>query len=160
MVVHAGQAAGVVAGLRGGVADVGGGEPAGRVAADQEVLHLGADVEVHVGLAQYRLEDHARSEGPGCAADVRVAVDEGEAVADPGQGCVRRRVGHRDQVGVAGRLPDRTHGETGEPDAVGLEGLGGLDGDELGAGLAGEVDEQGEEEGDVVGAGTGGQILI
>ena len=53
VVVHAGQAAGVVAGLRGGrrAASAGASRPFG-VAADQEVLHLGADVEVQVGPPQ------------------------------------------------------------------------------------------------------------
>ena len=52
VVVHPGDAAGVVAGLRGGVGGVGGGQAAVGVAAQQEVLDLGADPRLEAGVGR------------------------------------------------------------------------------------------------------------
>ncbi len=161
VLVHAGEAAGVVAGALGGVLGVGRAECAVRAALDEEVLDLGADLELQAQLGGSRellAEDDPGREGPRCALDVRVAVHDRQPRPQEGHRHVGRRVGDGDEVGVLGFLPHGADGIAGEAHAVGLQLLDRLDRDELGARLAGEVDEQGEDELDAVRAGLRGQI--
>ena len=149
MVVHPGDAAGVVAGLRGGVGGVGDREAAVGVAVQQEVLHLGADPRLEAGVGgalDERLEDDARRVGPRLAVDVRVAVHDGEAVLDERDRRERRRVRNGHQVRVFGFLADRADGVAGEADALGGQQVDGLDRDQLRARLSAQVDEQREDE--------------
>jgi hypothetical protein len=154
VVEHAGDAAGVVAGLGAVVALVGGGDPALLVLVEQEVLDLRADLadEAVLGEAGDRLlQDDPRRVRPRLAVHVRVAVHDREALPDERDRGVGVEVGDRDQVGVLRALPDEAGGEAREPELPVLQLVGGGRRDELGAGLPVQVHEQGEDEPDAVG---------
>ena len=149
VVVHPGDAAGVVTRLVGGVGGVGGRQAAVGVAVQQEVLDLGADPRLEPGVGgtlDQRLEDDPRCVRPRLAVDVRVAVHDRQPVLDERDRGERRRIGDRHQVGVFGLLADRADGVPGEADALGGQQLDGLDRDQLGARLPAQVDEQREDE--------------
>ena len=145
----AGQRAHVVAGEVERVELVGDLDPPVLGAADQEVLELGADLQL-VARAPRRAgqrvaQDRARAERPLLALDRDVA-GEPRDVRLPGQDRQRRRVRHRDHVGIVRSLADVAGGEPGEPGAVGQQVVDVVGGDELGARLAVHVDELGEQE--------------
>ena len=149
MVVHPGDAARVVARLRGGVVGVGGGEGAVGVALQEEVLDLGTDPRLVAGIGgalDQRLEDDAGCVGPRRALDVRVAMHDRQPLLDEGDRGEGGGIRDRHKVGVLGLLAHGADGVSGESDAVGGEHVDGLDGHQLGAGLTPQVDEEGEQE--------------
>ena len=160
VLVHAGDAAGVVAGAGRIVAGVGGAQRPVVVPVHQEVLHLGAHLGLHALLLQPRqgaLEDDPRRVGPRLTVDVRIAVDDGQPLLDEGDRGEGGEVRDGDEVSILGLLADQACGVAGEAHGAGLEFIGGFDRHQLGAGLAGHVHEGGQEEADVVGAGNVGE---
>ena len=156
VVVHPGDATGVVTGLGGGVGGVGGGQGAVGVAREQEVLDLGADPRLEAGVGRaldQRLQDDAGCVRPRLALDVGVAVHDRQPLLDEGDRGEGRRVRDRHQVGVLGLLAHGADGVSGESDALGGEQVDGLDGHQLRARLAAQVDEQREDE-------PGARILV
>ncbi len=152
MLVHASDVAGVVTGLARGVEEVGGAQGALLTALDEVVLDLGAPLDRESLFrcgSECLLEDDSRGERPGLAFHMRIAVDEGQAVADEGDRGERREVGERDQVGVFRHLADGTRGVAGEPDTVALQFVGGFDGNQLGTRLSRECRENGDDEASV-----------
>ena len=151
VVEHPGQALGVVTGHPGPVERVGQLDAALVAPPDQEVLRLAAhvvDVAALARLGQHPLQDQARGVRPRLALDLDVALQHGEPRL-PRHERVRRRVRHRDHVGVRRALAHRPGREPGEarPAEQHVE-RGGRD--HLGAGLAVHVHEHGEEELDAV----------
>lgn len=149
MVVHPGDAARVVAGLCGGVVGVGGGQCAVGAATQQEVFDFGADprFEARVGcLGDHRLENDARREGPRFAVDMWVAVHDRQSLLEERDRGERVWIWNGHQVRVFGLLADGADGISGESDTLGGEQVDGLDRHQLGARLAAQVDEQGENE--------------
>ena len=101
------------------------------------------------GALQRVAQDRARAERPLLALDRDVA-GEARDVRLPREDRQRRRVGHRDHVGVVRALADVAGREPGEPGAVGQQVVEVVRGDELGARLAVHVDELGEQKLDAV----------
>ena len=121
-------------------------------APQQEVLELGADLELIslIGRPRQRpAQDRPRAVRPRLAFDGDVARQACHG-RTPRQDRQRRRVGHRDHVGAVGPLSDVARGEPGEPGALGQQVVEMMGGDELGARLAVHVDELGEQELDAV----------
>ena len=149
VVVHPGDAAGVVAGLRGGVGCVRDRQAAVGISVQQKVLHLGAHPRLESGVGgplDQRLEDDTRRVGPRLAVDVRVAVHDGQPVLDERDGGEGRRVRDGHHVRILGLLAHGADGVAGETDALGGEQVDGLDRNEFRARLASQVDEQREDE--------------
>ena len=148
----AGQGPHVVTGLIESVERVGELELAVGTAAQQEVLELGADLQL-VALGADPLDrvaqDRPRAVGPGLALDGDVAGKARHGRA-PGQDRQRRRVGHGDDVGVIGALADVAGGKAGKPRALAEEVIEVVGGDELGVRLAVHVDELREQELDLL----------
>ena len=148
----AGQRAHVVAGLLERVERIGELQAAVGGAPQQEVLKLGADLEL-VPLfgcpSQRSPQDRARTVRPRFAFDGDVARQARHG-RTPRQDRQRRRVGHRDHVRAVGSLPEVARGEPGEPGALGQQVVEMMGGDELGARLAVHIDELGEQELDAV----------
>ena len=122
VVIHPGDAAGVVTGLGRGVGGVGGGQAAVGGAGQQEVLDLGADPGFEAGVGgplDQRLEDDPRRVRPRLALDMRIAVHDRQALFDERDRGERRGVRDRHQVGVLGLLAHRADGVAGEADSLG-----------------------------------------
>ena len=94
-------------------------------------------------------QDRPRAVGPRLALDRGVAGEPAD-LRLPRQPGEAADVGHRDQVGVVGRLADVAGGEAGEPGPVAEQAVELLRRDQLRARLRVHVDELGEEELDPV----------
>ena len=141
------QRAHVVAGEVERVELVGDLDRAVLAAADQEVLELGAHLQLEPELlraGELVAQDRARAERPRLALDRHIA-GKPRHVGLPGQDRQRLGVGDRDHVRVVRALADVAGGESGEARAVGEQVVDVVRRDELGARLAMHVDELGEQ---------------
>ena len=143
-----GQRAHVVAGEVERVELVGDLDRAVLASANQEVLELGAHLQLEPELlraGQLVAQDRAGAERPGLALD-RHVTREPRHVRLPGQDRQRLGVGDRDHVRVVRTLTDVAGGEPGEARAIVEQVVDVVRRDELGARLAVHVDELSEQE--------------
>ena len=115
--------------------------------ADEEVLELGAHLQLEPELLSARqlvAQDRARTERPRLALDRHVA-GEARHVRLPRQDRQRGRVGDRDHVRIVRALADVAGGEPGEAGALGEQVVDVVRRDELRARLAVHVDELSEQ---------------
>ena len=144
----AGQRAHVVTGQVERVELVGDLDPAVLGPADEEVLELGAHLQLEpelLGARELVAQDRARTERPRLALDRHVA-GESRHVRLPRQDRERGRVGDRDHVRIVRALADVAGGEPGEAGALGEQVVDVVRRDELGARFAVHVDELSEQE--------------
>jgi hypothetical protein len=122
------------------------------LAADEEVLQLGADLELvaqRLGALELTAEDRARVVEPRLAVDVQVAGEAGD-LGPPGQRREGARVRDRGEVVVVGLLAHRAGRVSGEAGAVFEQAVEVAGRHELGARLAVHVHELREQELDPV----------
>ena len=123
-------------------------DPAVLGPAHEEVLELGADLQLVAlvgGTLERVAQDRPRAERPLLALDGDVAGKARDG-RTPRQDRQRRRIGHRDHVGVVRTLAEIAGREPGEAGSVIQQVVEVVGGDELRARLAVHVDELGEQE--------------
>jgi hypothetical protein len=120
--------------------------------ATEKVFGFGSDLQSQAKVTEpfdLAPQDDPGSEGPRLSLAIGIALEDGQAGLPRGGG-IGRQIGHGQDVG---RGRDLTHGprrESGEAGPVVEELVNGAGRHQLGAGLAVEVDEHGEDELDPV----------